>query len=210
MEGELNRDYPKKRFALSPQETRARVAAGLGRRNRQEWRFRLYGMVSVIGAVGFLAFLFSTIIGNGIGAFWQTYIELDIRFEESVIDPNGSRDVDALRSADYGSLVRDELRSLFPEVTERRDRRALKGLVSSGAAYSLRDLVVSDPSLVGTEQAFWLLADDEVDMFVKGHIDREVEQASRRLNDKQIGWIDTLESAGRVEKRFNVNFFTSR
>jgi phosphate transport system permease protein len=209
VDGASNRGDQKKRFALSQQETRARVAAGRGRRNRQERRFRLYGMLSVIVAVGFLAFLFSTIIGNGIGAFWQTYIKLDIRIEESVIDPTGARDVDALSTADYGRLVRDELRSLFPEVSERRDRRALKGLISSGAAYSLRDFVVSDPSLIGTDQVVWLLADDEVDMLIKGYIDRNVDQASRRLNDKEIGWIDTLESAGRVEKRFNVNFFTA-
>ena len=44
-------------------------------------------------------------------------------------------------------------------------------------------------------------------MFVKGHIPRDVPETERRVSDKQIGWIDQLTAAGRLEKRFNRTFF---
>ena len=42
----------------------------------------------------------------------------------------------------------------------------------------------------------WVPADDNVDMLLKGHFDREVAESERRLNDKQLAWIDQLSAAG--------------
>jgi phosphate transport system permease protein len=199
----------KRRFMLTQQETRSRVSASLGRRYREERRFRLFGILSVIIAVGFLGFLFSTIVGNGMGAFWQTYLKLDITFSEEVVDPDGTRDADALDRANYAKLITQSLTGLIPEAKDRRQRKALRGLISTGAPYTLRDLVVSNPRLVGTTQSIWLVADDEVDMLIKGYVDRDLEETSRRLKDDQIAWIDALVVSGRVEKRFNTTFFTA-
>lgn len=66
-----------------------------------------------------------------------------------------------------------------------------------------------DPSIIGSSQKILLPADDEVDMFVKGYILRDVPESNRRLNDKQISWIDRLAESGRLEKRFNTTFFTA-
>ncbi|MFV2034778.1 MAG: phosphate ABC transporter permease PstA [Halocynthiibacter sp.] len=194
---------------MSVDESRRRVEANLGKRYRQERRFRLFGIGAVILGLSFLGFLFTTIVGNGYTAFWQTYIQVEIDFDASVIDPDDSRDPQILSSANYGRLIRDALLETFPEVSGRRDRRALKALVSTGAAYELRDLVMADPQLVGSSRMLWLLADDEVDMLVKRQIDRSVDQGSRRLKDNQIAWIDQLQADGRLEKRFNTGFFTS-
>ncbi len=79
-----------KRFSLTQDQTRERVAASLARRYRQEYLFRLYGLVSIVIGVGFLVFLFSSIIGNGYSAFWQTYIQLEVAIDEQVVDPDGS------------------------------------------------------------------------------------------------------------------------
>ena len=103
--------------ALSPEETRRRVDASLKRRYRTERLFRSYGLLSVLLGVAFLVVLFTTIIGNGYSAFRQTYVRLDIRFDPATIDPDGKRDSAALASADYELLVKDSLRSLFPDVT---------------------------------------------------------------------------------------------
>ncbi len=199
----------KARFMLSQAETRARVEAGLKSRYRREIRFRTFGALSIILGLLFLGFLFWTIIGNGVGAFLQTNILLDITFDEEVIDPTGDRDEQALKSANYAKLIQNSLLERFPEASGRRDRRALKSLVSSGAVYELRDMVIADPDVVGTTQTLWLLADDETDMFVKGHIDREVPQDQRRFKDNQIGWVDALEADGRISKKFNSVFFTA-
>jgi len=197
------------RGSLSMDESRRRVEAGLGRRYRRERRFQLYGIGAVILGISFLGFLLVTIGGNGYSAFWQTYIQLEITFDESVIDPDGGRDLQVLSSANYGQLIRDALLAEFPGVSGRRDRRALKALVSTGAAYELRDRVIADPVLIGSTKVLWLLADDEVDMLLKGNVDRSVKQGSRRLKDNQIAWVDRLQAGGQIEKRFNTGFFTS-
>ena len=198
------------RGTLRPRDnTRTRIEAGLGRRYRRERRFQVYGVGSVIIGIAFLAFLFSVIIGNGYSAFWQTHVALDIDFDEAILDPEGARNEQVLSSANYARLVRDSLSDLFPDVSGRRDMQRVSSLVSSGGAFKLREMVLSDPTLVGNSRTVWLPADDELDMYVKGRIDRGVPEASRRLNDKQIAWIDVLIEAGRVAKHFNTAFFTS-
>jgi phosphate transport system permease protein len=65
------------------------------------------------------------------------------------------------------------------------------------------------PSLLGKTERIWLPVDDDVDMLVKSQIDRTIGEGDRRLKDYQIAWIDKLIADGRLEKRFNKQFFTS-
>lgn len=194
---------------LTPAETRRRVDASLRRRYRTERLFRLYGLVSVLLGISFLLILFTTIIGNGYGAFRQSFVRLEIQFDPSVIDPEGSRDPDVLASADYAQLIKASLVQLFPEADDRPSRRELNALVSSGGAYALQKLVVAEPALLGQTRDLWLPADDEVDLFVKGDAPASAEGEGQRLSERQIAWIGKLQSAGRLEQRFNTTFFTS-
>jgi len=54
-----------------------------------------------------------------------------------------------------------------------------------------------------------ILADDDIDTFVKGLIDRNLPEDLRRVKDNQIKWIDSLEERGVIDVQFNTNFFTS-
>lgn len=195
---------------LTPAETRRRVDASLRRRYRTERLFRLYGLVSVLLGVSFLLILFTTIIGNGYGAFRQSFIRLEIRFDPVVIDPDGARNPDVLASADYAQLVKAALRQLFPEVEDRATRRELNALVSSGGAYVLQRMVLAEPALLGQTRDLWLPADDEVDLHVQGAGQaRAGDAGDQRLSAQQIAWIGKLTAAGRLEQRFNTTFFTS-
>jgi len=185
------------------------VAAGIRRRYRREWMFRSGGMIALLVGLAFLAFFFYTLVGNGYSAFLQTRIELTITLDESAIDPDGARDPEVIGRANYQGVIRDALRARFPDVTARGDLRNLFALVSPGASFELRSMVMSDPSLIGTTQTISVLADDDVDMFVKGNISRDVSESDRRLNDAQIGWIDSLIESGEIATRFNRNFFVS-
>ncbi len=167
------------------------VNRGLARRYRRERWFRLFGLGAILTSICFLGLLFFSIIGNGWSAFQQTEIMLDIHFDKARFD------VDNLARADYGALVKDSLRDLFPEVQGRRDKRKLYRLASSGAAFMLQDMVMKDSGLIGTSQKIWLPADDEVDMLLKGYIPRDVPEDDRRLKDNQIEWVDRLIAAGR-------------
>ena len=183
------------------------VRAGLARRRWAEIRFRFYGMASLAVGLMFLLIMFSSIIGKAYTAFQQTYVALDVYFDEQLLDPEGKRDAETLETADYGGLVRQSLAALFPEVKERQQKRALNNLVSSGAAYELRRLLLAQPDLMGKTQRVWLPADENVDMFAKGEIDRGGAEEDRRLKDYQLPWLDKLQAEGRLEKRFNTVFF---
>lgn len=183
------------------------VHAGLKRRQAAEKRFRLYGLLAILLGLVFLSVLFVSIVGNGYTAFAQTYIKLPVNFDSTVIDPGGARDPETLGGADYAGLIKASLREMFPAVTERGERRALYSIISTGAGFELRDRVLADPALIGTRQDVWLVADDEIDMLIKGHVDRTLSESDRRVKDNQIAWVDQLGAEGRVEKRFNTNFF---
>ena len=189
--------------------TREKIAAGLKRRYAAERRFKLYGLISIIIGLLAVAFLFFDIISKGHSAFFQTYIELKVHFDEAVLDPGGERTPEALAGANYQALIKKSLRKEFPEVTNRKERRRLMALVSTGASFALRNMVIDNPSIIGTTQSVWVLADDDVDTLLKGQMDREVPQDKRRLKDNQIQWIDHLVAENRIEKRFNAAFFTS-
>ena len=186
-----------------------KVNASLAKRYARERRFRMLGLAAIVLSLLFVSFLFISIVGNGYTAFQQTCLQLDIRFDPQVLDPVGERNPDVLTSADYGALVKGAMRALFPEVAARRDKRDLYNLVSSGAGYQLRNMVMADPSLIGTSHTLWLPADDDIDMLMKGRIDRSTPENQRRVKDRTLAWVDRLEAEGRIEKRFNRGFFTN-
>ncbi len=179
------------------------INEGLSRRYRAEQRFRRTGIAAIITALVFLSFLFVSIFANGYSAFQQTYVELDMEFTEELFKDEN------LSAANYPKLIKESLKKMFPEVTSRRDKKALYHLISPGASYALRDMVVSDPSLIGTTKSVWVLADDDLDMFIKGKIDATVAETERRISDNQLSWIKSLNYSGKIEKRFNTVLFTS-
>lgn len=181
----------------------------LRKRQAAEKRFRMYGMAAVGLALVFLLMLFFSIFSKGYSAFVQTHVQIEVHFDEQRIDPQGTRDPATLRRADYGGLVKESLRRMFPDVSGRRDKRRLYDLVSTGAAYELQKLVLEDPSIIGTTRKVWVVASDDIDQFAKGFIDRDLPQDSRRVKDNQIAWMDRLEAAGAVSIDFNTQFFVT-
>ncbi|MCY4349851.1 MAG: phosphate ABC transporter permease PstA [Thiotrichales bacterium] len=185
------------------------MARRLAKRRAAERRFRAYGIVAITLAILALAILFTSIVGNGYTAFQQTYIALEVTYDPEVLGLGEARDPKALSGANYPGLVKKTMRDMFPDVKGRKDKRALYGIVSSGAAFMIRERLLADPGLVGRTERIRVPADDDIDMLVKGHIDRQVPEAERRVKDNQIGWVETLEEAGRIERRFNTAFFTA-
>lgn len=188
---------------------RDQVRASLKRRYASEKRFRAYGIISILLGIAAVSTLFVDITSKGYPAFTQTYIQLDIHFDPDEVDPEGNRSQHSLMNGNYTGLVKNSLLKEFPGVKGRRDKRSLYQLVSTGAAFELQRMVRGDLSLIGKSRETWLIANDDVDVFVKGNMDRELPQDQRRLNDKQIGWIDALDAQGRIKRKFNWAFFTS-
>lgn len=192
-----------------PGNTMESVRSTLPRRRRAERRFRNLGRLAVLVGLAFLVLMFVSIVAKGYPAFRQTWVKLPVFFDPQVIDPGGAGGEEVIGAADYGALVKASVRSLFPEVRGRRDRRELGKLVSPGAVFQLRRMTLEDPSLIGARAEVWAPANDDYDMLHKGNVDRSLPESDRRLSDRQIGWFDRLAAAGRVESRFNETFFTA-
>lgn len=184
------------------------VRKSLAKRYAKEKRFRLYGLLSITLSIVFLAILMLNIFSKGLPAFTSTDIKLEVALDPQVLGVTAESTPEQLRAADYATAINNSLEKLIPGVTERKQKKALKALVSSDAPYQLRDQVMADPKLIGTTQSLWLPADDEIDMYHKGYVDRTVPEADRRIKNFQLAWLDKLESEGRLTSKFNTTFFT--
>ena len=185
------------------------IRAGLKKRYAREKRFRMYGIASLVISFSFLLILLFTIVSKGYPAFQQTYVQLDITLDEKILNVTKDSEEDALYSANYSKIVKSSLNEMFPGVKGRKQKRALKNIVSNSAAYDIRDKVIKNPDLLGTKQTYWFLAKDDIDVFMKGKIDRNLPEDERRIKDYQFKWIDKLIEEDRLEKRFNTVLFTN-
>jgi phosphate transport system permease protein len=180
------------------------------RRRFAEFRFRLYGLLAICVALGFLAILFVSIIGNGWTAFFQTAVQLPITFDAQEIDPEGTRSPEALAQANYQKLAYTALyKMLGVDPANRVQRNAANALLSREIDSQLRKLVATDPSSIGKTEKVWVLASGNTDAFVKGKIDRNLPQENRQISDQQISWIDKLTASGTMQKLFNTGLFTN-
>lgn len=175
----------------------------LRKRYRAETRFKRLGLSAIVLSLSFVFFLFYTIISDGYSAFTQTFVEIEVSFDHDFF--TGAN----LSNANFPGLIKTSMRKMFPEVKGRKDKKLLYSLISPAAAFTLQNMIEENPKLIGTTQKIWVLADDDVDMFIKGKTDPNVAETNRRLKDKQLVWIDLLGEAGKLEKRFNKTFFTS-
>ena len=178
----------------------------LKRRYAAERRFRAFGIASITMALIFLVIMFTDIISTGLPAFKQTSIQIEVdlpvdSFDDPAVNDNWAYD------ANYRKLLKRAIMDVFPDVSGRRDTRALNKLLSPGAEYLLRDMVVADRSIIGSRITLWVPADDDVDVFIKHSVDGEME--GTRLSDKQIGWVNALEDRGLLKTHFNTTFFSA-
>lgn len=190
----------------------ARRDIGIKRRYAAERRFQAYGIAAISFGLIFLAILLTTVIRQGYTAFAQTAITLPIEFSEKVLDPNNKRATDpsVLIAANYPVLIRDAMvKTLGINAQSRPEVRDATAMISKGAPIVLRDMVVADTSLIGKTVNVTLLADANVDSANKGQIDLTVDEKNRKVNDRQVGWMQQLTASGTLHKQFNTGLFVN-
>lgn len=185
------------------------------RRNAAETRFRAYG----IAAIGFgmlaLAVLLSSILGQGLSAFSQTRISLEVPLDAAVLDKSGKRDPAELAKATtlaYGKILDQALvaqatgKGLMPEGLSAKDATAI---LSKEAPAQLRRMVLDNPALIGTTVHIEVLANGRIDGFLKGRVTMESAQFDSNVTPGQLALAQNMKDAGLLAKSFNLDFITA-
>jgi len=186
-------------------ERAGRLQAGLKARYARERRFKLYGVLAVSVAIGFLILLLGRIVMQGHTAFYAHEITLPVYMDASRIDrsyPQGTN---------FELLVAEqELARLgIADDAAGTKATAMRSLFSSELKFRAADLVRANPGLVGQTVTIAAPASDEADLYYKGEITRATPADQRRLSDEQIGWLDRMKAEGAVRTHFNGALFTN-
>jgi len=184
------------------------------KRNAAEKRFQIYGITAIATGLVFLLLLLSAIVMNGVGAFQQTFITLQVELLEAKLDKAGNRDpADLKKVSTFGynplldaalvaTLEEQGLENPFAKAKE------LRKLLSTGAAAQLRNFVLENPDRIGDTVEFRLLASSRVDGYFKDRVTRESLARDKNLSPIHLDLVDVLRDAGVIAKRFNLSFIT--
>ena len=180
----------------------------LRRRRRFEAAFRAAGLLSLAAAAGTLVLLIGGVLALGLSAFWRYEVQLEVALDRQTLALEGEATPLSVRTADYRSVIRESLHAAFPDLDDETELRALQGLVSPGAEFDLARRVAAAPDMIGTRLTIRAPVSDDAEMYLKGRVSREDPPDRRILTDRQMDWIDGLESAGLISRSFNAGFLT--
>ncbi|MFN3823492.1 MAG: phosphate ABC transporter permease PstA [Pseudorhodobacter sp.] len=174
------------------------MQANLRRRKSSELRLRLIGLGAIAIAFAMLALLIGSLVSTGWQAFRQTHVTIQVTYGPDHINPEN------LARSNYRGLIADTMTALIPSAD---DPRAVAGILSNGAQFLIRDMIVADPALMGRTVKLTVPVSDPYDQLAKGLIDRDTPEQFRRVKDAEIAAFDTLVEQGLVSKPFNWALF---
>ena len=193
------------RLAAEDPARAARLQRGLKKRYAREARFKLYGVLAVAVAIGFLLLLLGRIIEQGHTAFYANQMTVQVYMDPARIDrayPQGTN---------FQQMVAQQQLARLGETDDAQGTKATayRSLVSSELKFRAADMVRNDPSLIGRTVEITAPVSDEADLYYKGEITRETASDQRRVSDQQMVWLDELKRGGRVSTTFNTQLFTN-
>ncbi len=133
--------------------------------------FKYFTILSLLISLLFLGLFLTDMVIKGSSAIQQTYVQVEISYNEKT-------------KQSYRKAV---------------DRKYLH-IVSRAALREIPIKMKNNPGLMGTTKLTWILADDQVDMYMKDYY--------YKINARDLKIVEELIRNGRLEKRFNTVFFT--
>ena len=191
------------------------VDARTRRRRAAETRFRAYGLIAISLGLAALVFLLTSVLGNGLGAFRQTFVEIPVTLDEATLDKAGTRDPKAMAkvtTVGYGKLIAKALEAELAAKgldTAAVDSKAIMGLMSKEAPADLRNMVLADPALIGQTITFDAAATSRVDGFFKGRVTLESAARDSNISPEQLQLAQAMKDAGLIETKLNLWGFLS-
>lgn len=185
------------------------------RRNAAEFRFRLYGLVSISIALTTLAILLWSIFAEGLSAFRQTTLTFNVTLDATVLDPQGNRDrseMQRVTTIGYTNLLNAELLKYMAERgidTSNVTDRELSAFISRDTPAQLRNQVLADPSMLGQTISVSGFATGRIDGYFKGRVTRQTAEVDTNISVAQLDLADKMRDAGILAVSFNWKFLTN-
>jgi len=142
----------------------------LSQRHKKSKRFKIFTIASLAFSIAFLVFFLYDMISKGTPAFKQAYLNIDVAYSQNI-------------------------KSNYRKAIDKKYSR----IVSRAWLRTLPQLIDKKPELMGKTIKTWVLADDQVDQYLKGH--------HYRLKRKDRALIDDMKAFGDVKFKFNKIFF---
>ncbi len=167
------------------------------KRKARERRFRRTGFAAIFLASLFLASLIWNIAASGRSAFTEAQVRLPVTFDAKLVE-----------DGDYRKMIQNSLMELFPGVEDSQEKRALFGLVSRNAPYTLKRIAESYPELVGTRRDIWVPAASTVSVFYKQHMYQQSIRGGK-VTKEHAAWVTELARAKKMRLKFNMAFLNN-
>jgi phosphate transport system permease protein len=189
---------------VTPAARTDRLRAGLKRRYAREGRFRLYGLLAIGVAVGFLLLLLGRIFEQGHTAFYAHTVTVPVYMDPARIDrgyPQGTN---------FELLVAEQQLARFGVTDDAQGSKAaaMRGLFSSELKFVAAERIARQPGLIGQTVPLAAPVSDDADLYFKGEINLDTPPDQRRLSNEQIAWLDRMKADGQVAAHFNSGLFT--
>ncbi|GHF11516.1 phosphate transport system permease protein PstA [Kordiimonas sediminis] len=167
---------------------------GLNRRYRAERRFHLVGKMAVAFSLAFLTFLIGSIVYQGIGAFFQTEVRLEV--PQEMIAEHGD---------DGFTLLRQSMLHNLPDAKGRSARREAYKMAGEGSDIELLS-AIADQQTQAAVVTVWIPVSDDIDMAYKSDFAPDMLGS---FSDRQKGWLDTWVADDRLRMSFNTGFLVN-
>ncbi len=171
------------------------------KRRFAEKRFRYYGLVSLFLATSMLFIIIFSMMYRAVPAFTNYGMNLEINL------PISESEISYPQDLNYRGIINNSILSLAPDCIDRSCKRDLARLFSSGASYDLREYIEKNSSYTNKTFSFFILFSDDADLFYKFGIDKNLEEEERRLDDREVRWLQQFQKTGKVENRISKNMF---
>lgn len=200
---------------VRPKSSLLTADAGMKRRNAAEARFRAYGLVAITISLGTLAIMLWTIFADGVGAFRQTSLTMQVTLDASKLDPAGNRNRDEMAKVTtigYTNLLNASLKDYMAtrgiDVSQVSDKE-LSAFISRDTPAQVRNMVLANPQLVGQTITVTGFATGRIDGYFKGRVTRETAQNDTNISAAQLDLADAMRAAGILSVGFNWKFLTN-
>ena len=148
------------------------IDPGLARRHRSAALFKAMTKISLLITLGFLFFFLFDMVRTALPAAWQTYVKVEVTYNTT-----------------------------STRFTSRAVDKDYRDIVSRAWLRTIPKLVEANPEMMNTSEVRWVLADDDVDQYMKDHY--------HTLKPDQIEVVEALRAAGNIELKWNDIFFSN-